>query len=619
MTAAALADRLGARRVGAEWSARCPVHDDAHASLNFRDRDGRLVVTCRAGCAQGDVWAALRSANPDLLGDPWRPSSAPARVTRYQIRDAAGELQAVHVREDRADSKRMWWETPTGARGLAGVRVVDLPLYRSEHLAELPGDVVVIVEGERAADAAAGYGLLSVGTVTGASATPSASALEVLRGRRVALWPDADPPGHLHMRRLARALHGIAESIAIVTTPHTAPKGWDCADLPTDCEGAVAAYTLVSLARPWDAAECDTHGSDSCDACHGPEQAEPEREAEPRAENPLIKSLVGAAELVAEGRRLRETGVSYVVDGIIPAYGMAGFVAGYAKVGKTSSFGLPLLRAVAARGDDEREFLGRRVTPCPALWVELENPRQYLGYQAAASLDGTEDLIFLTAPLTLDEKVMGWLEDLIAQLERRFVYVSTFAAGCSALMRDENDNAGMARVVETLKSSARRSGVPHLFEAHAGKGEDQGADADPIKSLRGASAAAAAADFVLNVRRDGAGATTRRTLSGAGRFVNFGSVSYDWDPLTGELEYLGSRKDAGVETTVRLIVETGAVVANELRSVSAIIRAAGLADKGDTRTAFRLALDKMQGVEKVVTAGRGGTTTRYRLTPEGDR
>lgn len=50
-----------------------------------------------------------------------------------------------------------------------------------------------MTEGENASAALRSVGIPAVGTVTGASSTPSRRALAELSGRRVALWPDADP------------------------------------------------------------------------------------------------------------------------------------------------------------------------------------------------------------------------------------------------------------------------------------------------------------------------------------------------------------------------------------------------------------------------------------------
>src|SRR5215213_2879128 len=107
-----------------------------------------------------------------------------------------------------------------------------LPLYRSEHVGGWPEDVPVIVEeGEKATDALANVYPAVVGTVTGAESTPGPEALEVLRGRRVVLWPDNDGPGRAHMERIGAMLQGIAAEVCIFEWPDAPVKG-DAADHP---------------------------------------------------------------------------------------------------------------------------------------------------------------------------------------------------------------------------------------------------------------------------------------------------------------------------------------------------------------------------------------------------
>ena len=139
------------------------------------------------------------------------PVASPFRTTRYEIRDAAGDLVAVHCRVDNRDGKQMWWEQPDGAKGLGGQALADLPLFGIERLDGRP--IVVVCEGEKAAAALADLGTPAVATVTGASATPGHAALAELTGRTVILWPDADDVGRAHMDRVGAGLAGIASDV----------------------------------------------------------------------------------------------------------------------------------------------------------------------------------------------------------------------------------------------------------------------------------------------------------------------------------------------------------------------------------------------------------------------
>lgn len=60
-----------ARRVSeGRWVARCPAHEDRSPSLSVRQLDdGRTLIHCHAGCAPGDVLAAVGLSMSDLFPD----------------------------------------------------------------------------------------------------------------------------------------------------------------------------------------------------------------------------------------------------------------------------------------------------------------------------------------------------------------------------------------------------------------------------------------------------------------------------------------------------------------------------------------------------------------------
>src|SRR5262252_10807646 len=173
------------RKCGTGYEARCPAHEDHQASLSIgTGLDGRVLLNCHAGCPVDRVVAALGLSMADLF----ERSAAGNPVRRFRLLDTSGRTVAVHVREDLPDhEKEIWWESGQGRKhGLNGKAVISLPLYRLPDVLGADMSVPVIVcEGESAADALAGLGLLTVGTVTGADQTPSPDVLAVLRGRLV--------------------------------------------------------------------------------------------------------------------------------------------------------------------------------------------------------------------------------------------------------------------------------------------------------------------------------------------------------------------------------------------------------------------------------------------------
>ncbi len=223
------------------YMASCPAHDDQKPSLSIKEGvDGKVLLHCFAGCEKPKIVAALGLT----LGDLFPASTNGSRnghekkdgkpTAAWDIRDAGGELHAVHVRFDRNDGKECLWKLPSASGwGLKGRKLATLPLYRSEHLQDWPEDMpVIVVEGEKAADALSEVYPAVLGTVTGAGGTPGAEALGVLRGRRVILWPDNDEEGRLHMTRIAEALcEGVAAQVSVFGWVDGPPKG-DAADHP---------------------------------------------------------------------------------------------------------------------------------------------------------------------------------------------------------------------------------------------------------------------------------------------------------------------------------------------------------------------------------------------------
>jgi predicted P-loop ATPase len=106
-----------------------------------------------------------------------------------------------------------------------------LELYNKVYLENRPAAPVLIVEGEKCADAAAP--LLPeyvVVTWAGGASNWKKSDWALLAGRHVTLWPDADDPGRKAAAAIAGVLLPIAASVRVITPHEEAPPGWDVAD-----------------------------------------------------------------------------------------------------------------------------------------------------------------------------------------------------------------------------------------------------------------------------------------------------------------------------------------------------------------------------------------------------
>jgi hypothetical protein len=216
---------LRPRQAGGEWLARCPAHDDADASLSVADGSTGVVACCHAGCDFEAIAAALGIAAQDWFHADRRGkvSGRGQPVASYAYRDGATKL--------RYRLKRFSW-TRKGKAGLGGLKPNDL-LFGEELLLGDEG-VVAIVEGEKAClklrEFTREHGWpVVVASAGGAGWRPTRRVVELFRGRRVLLWPDADGPGSTWAQHLAGALNGVAHSVEVVIIPDV-PLGFDAAD-----------------------------------------------------------------------------------------------------------------------------------------------------------------------------------------------------------------------------------------------------------------------------------------------------------------------------------------------------------------------------------------------------
>lgn len=138
------------------------------------------------------------------------------------------------------------------------------PLYGLELLADNPKNQIIIVEGEKAADAARRIltGLpVTVMTWPGGCKAVSHADFSVLAGRRVAMWPDCDSqtdkqtgeflpyhqqPGMAAALKISEMISADTDfSIVAVPAPGEWPDGWDLAD----AEGHWSAQQVIDYIK----------------------------------------------------------------------------------------------------------------------------------------------------------------------------------------------------------------------------------------------------------------------------------------------------------------------------------------------------------------------------------
>lgn len=192
---------------------------------------------------------------------PEPPTKGAEHVWHYSSDFIVCRFPGKKIRPLHWNGSRWEWKAPPAPR----------PLLNLDRIRTNPGTVLV-VEGEKAADAAAKLYPKAVVTTwpSGCKAIDKAD-WSPLTGRRVILWPDADAVGQQAMDRLAQLLLRLpVDRVQMVTNPPESPEGWDLADA-TWSPNEAAAYIKANISAPLKLdAEPDQ-----------PELAQPQPETEP--------------------------------------------------------------------------------------------------------------------------------------------------------------------------------------------------------------------------------------------------------------------------------------------------------------------------------------------------
>jgi putative DNA primase/helicase len=175
----------------------------------------------------------------DLLG---RARSTPVRKTRkkevpldelgpatakWDYLDASGNLIAVVYRYDPPGGRKEFRPWDAKRRKMAPPE--PRPLYNQPGMAA--ASTVILVEGEKCAQALIDLGLCATTAMHGANAPIDKTDWSPLAGKTVLIWPDKDKPGWEYADRASQALlMAGAKSCHILYPPEDAPEGWDAAD-----------------------------------------------------------------------------------------------------------------------------------------------------------------------------------------------------------------------------------------------------------------------------------------------------------------------------------------------------------------------------------------------------
>ncbi|MBT2748253.1 MULTISPECIES: phage/plasmid primase, P4 family [unclassified Lysobacter] len=163
--------------------------------------------------------ARHRRAEPVL--DELGPHTA-----RWDYLSAEGELIACVYRYDPPEGKQY---RPWDAKRRKHQAPTPRPLYNQPRMAA--SNEVVLVEGEKTADALIELGVCATTAMNGANAPIDKTDWSPLCGKHVLIWPDKDKPGWEYAMQAAQSAFQVgADSCALLHVPDDKPLAWDAFD-----------------------------------------------------------------------------------------------------------------------------------------------------------------------------------------------------------------------------------------------------------------------------------------------------------------------------------------------------------------------------------------------------
>ena len=217
--------------------------------LLMRVRGWSLPEACQAverhlGLPAPPSTSSKKRSKPHRIPDQPPTDAPPPRlgkaVAQWCYRDSSGAQLFWIQRFDLPDRRklflhRVWldgdWHYPSRRDPFTSEWPAPRPLYRLPDLAAKPDAPVLVVEGEKAADAAALFlpDWVVLSWPNGSKAIAQID-WQPLSTRSVLLWPDADDPGRQAMASLAARLLQLRCEVQVVQPPSNVATGWDLAD-----------------------------------------------------------------------------------------------------------------------------------------------------------------------------------------------------------------------------------------------------------------------------------------------------------------------------------------------------------------------------------------------------
>ena len=463
----------------------------------FAPLDMTTNTAVPSGSMQAAPWRPILPVPDDGPEPPQTHPMYGAPSMRFPYLDEQGRLLGYVYRFDRQGERKQFAPLTFGSDG-GKPRwhwtswSLPRPLYGLNRLAARPDATVIVVEGEKAADAASNMlpSYVAVTTPGGAMAARKAD-LTALEGRHVVIWPDNDEPGTAYAMGVADVVRACgAASVRIVTMPlNVFPTGWDLAD------------PLPSVVSPGQVKEMIVNASDVS-----------------AAQNTSKKGLLP---LFWANEIEPVTDATDFVEGLLTTTALVA-VYGESNTGKTF-WTLDLGFHVALGW----EWQGRHVDQGGVIYVAAEGGNGIFNrvdaFKRHYGIDG--EIPFAVAPLSVNlldpaadtPRLIETVREAAKKrgLPVRLIIIDTLARAIAG--GNENSSDDMGALINNAGTVQKETGATVLFIHHCGK--------DVTRGARGHSSLRAALDTEIEITRDArsgiavARVTKQRDLPCEGEFA----------------------------------------------------------------------------------------------------
>ena len=331
------------------------------------------------------------------------------------------------------------------------------PLYKCELLNKMPNADIIIVEGEKAADALAPilseYIVLSW---AGGSKAINQSDWELLNDRNVTIWGDNDDAG----RTAAKQIQDITKG-NIIAIDSDKPNGWDAADAIEEGWTAEKIIDLISINKQ-------------------------------RQTFNVVFGNEGRPRSIEEATAIRP---DIIIDGLLYAQSKL-LIGGVAKAGK-SHFAMSLASCMAA-GQPFLQWAAPE--PQRVLYVDFELHEWELNERCASACNWNvpENLATLSLRKHYDVRSTKELSRVLKTIQTdQFDVVILDCLYKFNSAEDENDNAAMKAIGSWMDEIIAKYGITPILIHHFGKGSQSGKDV--IDRFRGASSVVGEMDGLISI------------------------------------------------------------------------------------------------------------------------